>query len=261
MVAGLDIADQGRNQSVFTPRQGPVVWEPTCWQGLDPTETAHRAADLAEELRVQTVFYDSIGVGAGTKSTWASWIHPGEDPDLLREQGGRKLTFATVPVNTGSAPSDLVWPDDLTSREKFHNLRAELWWIVRDRFRKAYEFKIKGTRHPAEEMISIPMNPQLIGQLSLPKIMRRDNGKLQLESKDKMRERGIQSPDLADSLITSFMPSNESVYATARKNESLVDQRPRDLFVSDYGPAGYNRRNIYAADEELEADEPSLGEW
>jgi hypothetical protein len=34
------------------------------------------------------------------------------------------------------------------SGSKFLNLRAELWWGLRVRFEKAYEFREKGVKHP-----------------------------------------------------------------------------------------------------------------
>jgi hypothetical protein len=53
-------------------------------------------------------------------------------------------------------------------------------------------------------MISLPNHPQLLAELSLPLVFRLDTGKLRLEQKDKMRARGVKSPDFGDSLAYCF---------------------------------------------------------
>ncbi len=74
------------------------------------------------------------------------------------------------------------------------------------RFEKAYECRELGILHPPDQMISIPNHPQLIAQLSLPLYMRTESGKIQLESKQKMAQRGVASPDFADMLSYLFAP-------------------------------------------------------
>jgi phage terminase large subunit len=77
---------------------------------------------------------------------------------------------------------------------------------VRCRFEKAFEFRERGVRHPPEEMISIPDHPQLIAELSLPLHFYRETGKLEIESKKALRQRGVASPDHAEALVLSFAP-------------------------------------------------------
>lgn len=114
-----------------------------------------------------------------------------------------KVPFTLHPVNVGEAPTDLVWPDGQTSKEKFKNLKAELWWRLRTRFERTYEFVTKGIQHAAEDMISIPDHPTLIAELSAPLHFRGENGKLQIEAKKDLKRRGIKSPDFAEALVIS----------------------------------------------------------
>ncbi len=79
-----------------------------------------------------------------------------------------------------------------------------MWWTLRRRFEKAYEFVEQGVKHPLEEMISIPDHPQLIAELSLPLSEYTETGKIKLESKDAMRRRGVKSPDFGDALVLCF---------------------------------------------------------
>jgi phage terminase large subunit len=86
------------------------------------------------------------------------------------------------------------------------NLRAELYWNVRERFRKTYENVTRGAGYPLEECISIPNDPKLIDQLSWLKEKRSTAGLIQVERKDEMKRRrgSSQSPDHADALVYAF---------------------------------------------------------
>ncbi len=190
-VAGLDVGGEGSAKSVLIARAGPVVRPPAAWGRCNTTETAWRARDAAARLGATVVCYDAGGVGAGVKGTWDTAETP--------------LPFEALPVQFGESPSDDAWPDRPTSREKFLNLRAEMWWKLRERFERAYEFREKGRRHPPESMISLPADcPELVAELSLPLVERTEKGKIKLESKDHMRARGVKSPDYADALALAF---------------------------------------------------------
>lgn len=190
LVAGFDISEEGKDKTVIVPRQGQLVLPPISWSKAMTSDSAHKAIDAAEKYGIEKLYYDCIGVGTGVKSTFARTERP--------------IMFETVPVNVGDDPSDARWPDKRTSKEKFRNLKAELWWIMRTRFEKTFEHRTKGIEHPQDEMISLPNCPELIGELSLVKVEYTENGKIQMESKKAMRTRGIKSPDFADALALSF---------------------------------------------------------
>lgn len=192
VVGGADIAEMGRDRTVLMPRRGPVVLDPIDWGQVNTTETAWRLADESTKLDVQILNYDVCGIGTNIRGTWQS--------------STRVLTFTPVAVNSGEAPSRAFWPDGRTSKELFVNLRAEMWWTLRARFERTYEFVELSVKHPPEDLISIPDHPQLIAELSLPLHRRMDNGKIKIESKEDMRQRGVKSPDFADALCLSFAP-------------------------------------------------------
>lgn len=187
VTAGLDIAEEGVNKTVLIHRQGPVVDAPVARGPSNTTETAWWARDEARRLGVKELAYDVVGVGVGVKGTWATATDP--------------LGFRPHAVNSGESPTETIWPDGRKAKEIFANLRAELWWKLRARFEKAYEFKEQGRCHPPEDMISIPNVPELIAELSMPLVETTDTGKIQVESKRKMRARGVKSPDYADALV------------------------------------------------------------
>lgn len=189
-VAGLDISDSGKANCVYTSRKGPVIHRIVDWNHMNTTQTAWNAADEAEADQARVLAYDGVGVGAGVKGTYTS--------------SERKPKFEPIAILSGGSPTDTVWPDGKSSKERFVNFRAEQYWKLRTRFEKAWEYKEKGIQHPHEEMISIPNDSRLIADLSLPLYFRTDTGKILIESKAAMAKRGVASPDFADSLMFSF---------------------------------------------------------
>ncbi|MCC8166621.1 MAG: DEAD/DEAH box helicase family protein [Planctomycetes bacterium] len=73
--------------------------------------------------------------------------------------------------------------------DRFANKRAELWWRLRDWLHQG----------PVLEK-----NDDLRDDLIKPEYSLNGSGKIQLESKDDMRKRGLASPDLADALARTF---------------------------------------------------------
>lgn len=211
VTGGLDIAEEGRNKNVLIAGRGPVIpaGGVVSWSQLNTTQTAHKAADEAERLGVVSLNYDCDGVGAGVKGAWQSTE--------------RKLAFTVNPIRGGGTPSETRWPDGKSSRERFLNLRAECWMLLRRRFERTYEFVTEGTPHAPEDLISIPNHPDLIAQLSLPLLQSTETGKIKLESKADMRKRGVASPDFADALAYREAP----VTSWAQDPNSLLDIQKR----------------------------------
>jgi hypothetical protein len=201
--AGLDIGG-GRAKSVFIAKWGPVVGDPVFWKDPDTTETAHRAIDAARAVVAHTLAYDSVAIGAGV----ASIMRLSED-----EEEGNAIRISRVGVNTGTSPTTMIWPDGRSSKEKFENLKAELWWLTRDALRRCHERLLfedgepEGVEHPLDELVLLPpggTGQELAVQLSGPKWFRTERGKIKIEAKDAMAKRGLASPDFADALVLAF---------------------------------------------------------
>lgn len=92
----------------------------------------------------------------------------------------RQLKFQCVPIDFGSRALD----------GRFENRRAEMWWNL-----AAW---VKGGA-------SLPDSTELTQDLTAPRYTHANHrGRLQLESKDDMRERGLPSPDVGDALCLTF---------------------------------------------------------
>ena len=75
--------------------------------------------------------------------------------------------------------------------ELFANLRAQGYWQLRERF--------------AAGTIAIPVDNQLMGELAALRYSYDSQGRILLESKESMRQRGLPSPDKADALMLAYL--------------------------------------------------------
>ena len=106
----------------------------------------------------------------------------------------------TIPVKVSEKAYD---------QERFGLLRDELWWRMREAFERG--------------MISIPDDPILKGDLNAPRYDD-STGRIVVESKDKMKKRGIESPNRADALMMTFL-SDESTLRRIYSRSSAPKKR------------------------------------
>jgi len=119
--------------------------------------------------RPVAIYVDSIGLG-------------GPIADRLDELG---LPVVHVNVSEVAAMSD-----------RYVRLRDELWYECR------HWFEPMDIRIPTRE--EEPLVEKLTHELASVESEYMSNGKLQVESKEKMKRRGLKSPNLADALCLSF---------------------------------------------------------
>lgn len=205
-IGGGDIG-AGKAKSVFVARFGPVVLAPRAWLDPDTIDTALKLLDHAGSTitkrgeiicRIGTLRYDSVGVGQGITAVM---------------KRNRRHGLIVIGVNVGEPPTDVIWPDGETSKEKFANLKAEAWWQMRERFKLTHEavqhaLGNGGHPHPAADLIALPAGTvdcqQLAAQLPLVRWTRNERGKIMIETKKALSERGVASPDYADALALTF---------------------------------------------------------
>ncbi len=197
-VAGVDVGGEGDDPTVIAVRKGPRVLTPLQeWKSYLPKTAAvvvHRAA--AEKGVVRLVF-DRAGIGI-------------EFEDPIREAAGGIYDIYGV-HGQNPPPKGMVWGRmGRPAAEQFANMTTLHWFSLRERFRKTFEYwkDPESCPYPVDELICIPpverVTPdgrkvleedyELMRQLTSRKHM--PGGKLQLESKKKMRS----SPDRADAL-------------------------------------------------------------
>lgn len=166
---GVDVARFGNDRASLAKRKANIQLEPVrVWKGLDImqlTGAVHAEWDMTpKDERPLEILVDAIGIGAGVA-------------DRLREMG---LPARGINVSESAALSD-----------RFVNLRAELWMKA-----KEWLAKLDCSLHPKDHVLQ--------RELVIPKYTFRSNGKMLLESKDDMKKRGFDSPDVADAFVLTF---------------------------------------------------------
>lgn len=120
----------------------------------------------------------------------------------------RQLGFPVTEVNFGGKPKN----------PRYVNKRAEMWDDMRD-------WLMAGG--------SIPNDPELKTDLCVPTYSFDAANRMQLESKDKIKERGQRSPDLGDGLALTFA---HPVAMTETRLPSHVERRAVPIARHDYDP-------------------------
>lgn len=174
-VWALDVARYGECLNSLSKRRGNTLTEPIkTWGNVSTMVTVGKVyseyMDTQKEDRPHEVIVDVIGVGGGVV-------------DRLAELG--------VPVrgvNVGEAPPQNEF-------KRFQNLRAYLWWQMREWFMS------QGCHIPEEDA------DQLISELTDVHYSLTSSGKIVIEGKKEMLDRGVPSPDRADSLMLTFAGS------------------------------------------------------
>ncbi len=91
----------------------------------------------------------------------------------------RQLGYRVTDVNAGATPID---------EKKYYNLRAEMWGKMRDWLK----------------MGCLPDDQELADDLIAPEYGFDGKNRIQLEKKERMKERGLASPDAGDALALTF---------------------------------------------------------
>lgn len=179
-VWGCDIARFGDDDNVLLKRN-PLEVEPDIqvWRGVDLMKTAGRIKleydETAPSKRPQEILIDSIGLGAGVA-------------DRLRELG---LPVRDINVSETSA-----------MRDKYRNLRTELWFSAREWLNS------KNRRLPTCDATGgcatdCP-HERLVQELVSLQYTYTSTGKLMAESKTDLKKRGYKSPNVADAFVLTF---------------------------------------------------------
>jgi hypothetical protein len=167
-ILAVDVARFGDDQTVIGYRHGRKFVVLEKMRGKDLVFVAERVIHWRAEEEPDAIVVDADGLGAGVV-----------DHLKFRGFGNRLFEF-----HGGQRPHDTG---------QFYNRRAEVWAEM-----KAW----------LEAGADIPDDPELDMQLTAPEYGyasgKRATGTLFIESKDDMKARGLESPDIADALAMTF---------------------------------------------------------
>jgi hypothetical protein len=182
---GCDIARFGSNATVIICKRGKRCHVHTVLHQRDLMYVCGAIVQAIRETGATVCKLDDAGLGGGVT-------------DRLKELVADNLfghhNVDIIPVNVGFAPSDRHSreSDERGESERFRNLRAELFWNLRELFERGE--------------IAIPEDNDLAGQLTNIKYGMTSRGQIEIERKEKMAERGVPSPDHADALMLACAP-------------------------------------------------------
>jgi len=165
LVIGVDPAISDHDRTAITRRRGRLSYNTETHFNLNTMEIVGLVRRIIDRESPSKVCIDCIGIGAGIV-------------DRLLEIGYDVVEG----VNVARTAND---------KDKFKNLRAELWHDMREWL--------------AQDMpVQVPDSDELLGDLTSLGYKFDSSGRLQIESKDELRKRGMKSPDTADSLALTF---------------------------------------------------------
>lgn len=171
---GCDIARFGQDSTVIAIRYDHRVLPLHSMSQRDTMEVAGVIASLAREHQPVAIKVDVIGIGAGVV-------------DRLRE-----LKFPAVAINVAETARE---------PERFMNLRAELWWNLRE--------LLDPNPRVNPSPIALPPDDVLLADLTNVRYKFDSKGRIQLESKDEIKKRLGRSPDRGDAVVLAFAPSTK----------------------------------------------------
>lgn len=173
--SGIDVARFGRDASVYAHRVGGDLRPLKVERKMDTMQVSGWAGGLIEQDEPEITNVDVIGIGAGVY-------------DRLDEMG-----YAVAPINVGASPTDEE------KKQKFYNLRAEIFWHLREVFRP----------ENGRSSIAIPDDPELKQELGEIRYKYSSERKIKIEEKDDMKRRIGRSPDKADAVALAFAENLE----------------------------------------------------
>jgi len=201
---GVDVAGMGRDSSGLCSRYGDYV-KPLHMVHSGGTANHMEVAGLVLNLlkadtdaftgRIAQAFIDTIGEGAGVYSRLQElkaehdWLHP------------HSCKGSEAAVGSDGKPLK-----DCTGQYGFLNMRAYLYWCIRDWL------------NPSNKSAAmLPPDDELFEELTATSWKFRSDGRIQIEDKDEIKKRLKRSPDRADALAATFYPVPDVVLQDKKK--------------------------------------------
>lgn len=196
---GVDVARYGDDETIIATNVGGIIDIPVVRHGQSLMTTV---GDIVMQYKrlikeypnykgVITVNIDDTGLGGGVTDRLE---------EVKIEERLRRLEI--VPVNFGSKP-----PQD-GSEDRYQDISTYMWATLKTLMEN--------------KEVSIANDEELVAQLSVRKYSITSTGKIMLESKKAMKDRGIKSPDRGDAVVLSCFSQNKIYSAFVEKTEAII---------------------------------------
>ena len=196
---GVDVARYGDDETIIATNVGGIIDIPVVRHGQSLMTTV---GDIVMQYKrlikeypnykgVITVNIDDTGLGGGVTDRLE---------EVKIEERLRRLEI--VPVNFGSKP-----PQD-GSEDRYQDISTYMWATLKTLMEN--------------KEVSIVNDEELVAQLSVRKYSITSTGKIMLESKKAMKDRGIKSPDRGDAVVLSCFSQNKIYSSFVEKTEAII---------------------------------------
>lgn len=211
MLIGIDLVEQasGKHHRIDEYDWAPRILGVDVARYGGDRSVIFKRQGLVSHLHFQTTSIDNMSLAAKVAEVFNEWKADAIFIDAGRGEGVidrlRQLGYRVSEVDFGGVPTN----------PRYVNKRSEMW----DRMK---EWLVSGG--------SLPPDDKLKRDLCTPTYsFANAAGKFALESKDRMRDRGMQSPDLGDALALTF------ALPVASRHDNIVPNYQQTI-VSDYDP-------------------------
>lgn len=213
-IVSHDPSDMGADAKGIAYRHGIVIKDAKFQDFADVNAGCDWALSYAIDKRADQFIWDGDGMGVA-----------------LRRQIGDALNGRQMRPNMFQGSNSVDFPDAIyedinefgkkkTNKETFRNKRAQYYWGLRDRFKATHLAVTTGKYTDPDTLISISSGIESLDVLrsELCRIPLKPNssGLIQILSKQEMRKLGIQSPNMADSVMMSFASHAQQAHTQAR---------------------------------------------
>lgn len=185
---GVDVARYGDDETVIALNVGGNITLPVMFRGQSLMTTVGKVVQQYRSIIAAYPTYrgkiyvniDDCGLGGGVTDRLE---------EVKREEKLNRMVI--VPVNAAARVPDEVVVDGekVKAADIYDNMTTYLWGTVKELL--------------IAEEISLQNDNELVAQFSCRKYRLTSRGKMQLESKEEMKKRGISSPDRADAVALS----------------------------------------------------------
>ena len=205
-VAGLDVADEGRDKNAWAGRYGLQLEYIDEWSGAggDIFKTTQRAFLICDDLGYTRLRYDADGLGSGVR---------GDARVINTNRSGQNQKEIIIDAFRGSGEVSQPEHEMVKGRKNkdfFANAKAQAWWSLRERFKVTHRAVTEGEEYDRDMIISIPSTlpflSRLTMELSQPTYNINSVGKIVVDK----APAGTKSPNLADAVMIAFAPESKA---------------------------------------------------
>lgn len=187
----MELIDGARQRDVQSNKFAPVVWGLDVARfGSDNSALCKRQANaVVEKIRI----WKNLDLMQLTGAVVAEYqaLEPSEQPsEILVDSIGLGAGVVDRLMELGLPVRGINVSESPSLGSQYRNLRAELWAKAKHWLERRDCF--------------LPNDERLISELATVRYKFASNGKLQIESKDDIRRRGLPSPDVADAFVLTF---------------------------------------------------------